>query len=819
MTIGRSSIRALASDDYVALGSDQPRDCASNFVAIECPRAKPCFVIGADNKPFCAPLTNSRQNTAIDPTKFDSFCSETRYGRCIPEEKGLLESSCLPNLNGTASHVTYDEASAKELCASVSGCTWLSESNATGPLFTENCYAVPKAAIKPSTVDNSTVDPAVDEHALTAPNATTQATMTFDDDDTPLSIRLKFTVLVDYDAALGLLKLAKFKENVIADVATGLSVPASAITLEKIAKESVSKASASLTNPLSSTYIELLIKSSSLKVYMLNSTGAKPTEINSSKVCSAVARFPILATSLGLSSLALDGCPIIIIVDDPYAVADLNKPDTPAKRTLTEREYLMRGGDSFSRHYQTIDTQRVVQKFEPKGNGVFGRVVVRYPKPKYNYSIKVFASLWAPMDMTKNEIVSLQEGPSSLPYVGVCAELFIRICEMYQLNYEIFQTPWSTGAEKFRRGEFDTTISSHFRTKDRMFNTENGDYPMYTSTTFWQTGNTIMTLRQSNMSILDRVLVFFSRSTRDAGIVFGALLVLSAHLFWLFERVDDDGDDDDDDDDDPEAALRRAKMKEQAEYSKFKFDQGDGGGLSSFNPLSKTKEIASIAVFAADHQERLKENTVRSAYISGVWGDGIWWSYTTITTVGYGDMYPKTVMGRLWGIFWMIAPVFFLSTVIAMTVTSMSVQAMKPTQLGSLADIGDRSIGVCENSAMQTLMENQGFKDNLVLFKGQNDVARAILSGDLWGGCLDQDTAVYYTKKPEFKDLMIAFGFMPTAATLGFRYGFPEEIISTINEGIVRLQGTLFMDDLINRYARPAESGMVTNAKEEDEIA
>jgi voltage-gated potassium channel len=38
-------------------------------------------------------------------------------------------------------------------------------------------------------------------------------------------------------------------------------------------------------------------------------------------------------------------------------------------------------------------------------------------------------------------------------------------------------------------------------------------------------------------------------------------------------------------------------------------------------------------------------------------GDALWWSLTTITTVGYGDQYPVTGLGRLVGVFVMFAGV------------------------------------------------------------------------------------------------------------------------------------------------------------------
>jgi voltage-gated potassium channel len=57
-------------------------------------------------------------------------------------------------------------------------------------------------------------------------------------------------------------------------------------------------------------------------------------------------------------------------------------------------------------------------------------------------------------------------------------------------------------------------------------------------------------------------------------------------------------------------------------------------------------------------------------------GDGLWWAFTTITTVGYGDRYPTTAEGRVLAVMLMILGISLLGVVSA-TIAAWFVRLMQ----------------------------------------------------------------------------------------------------------------------------------------------
>ena len=75
--------------------------------------------------------------------------------------------------------------------------------------------------------------------------------------------------------------------------------------------------------------------------------------------------------------------------------------------------------------------------------------------------------------------------------------------------------------------------------------------------------------------------------------------------------------------------------------------------------------------------------------VKGGYGDGIWWSVVTATTVGYGDISPSTFWGRIIAIILMLVGIGLMST-LAASITSYFVQQTANTEFKELSERLDR---------------------------------------------------------------------------------------------------------------------------------
>lgn len=71
------------------------------------------------------------------------------------------------------------------------------------------------------------------------------------------------------------------------------------------------------------------------------------------------------------------------------------------------------------------------------------------------------------------------------------------------------------------------------------------------------------------------------------------------------------------------------------------------------------------------------ERDAPGATITG-FGDAVWWAVVTLATVGYGDTYPVTALGRVYAVLLMIGGIAILGTASATVISYISEQIRQP---------------------------------------------------------------------------------------------------------------------------------------------
>jgi voltage-gated potassium channel len=77
-------------------------------------------------------------------------------------------------------------------------------------------------------------------------------------------------------------------------------------------------------------------------------------------------------------------------------------------------------------------------------------------------------------------------------------------------------------------------------------------------------------------------------------------------------------------------------------------------------------------------------------------GDAVWWSFVTVTTVGYGDFYPVTTWGRITACFIMGTGLLTLAVVTAQVASSFVGQAASRARPASQDDPAGREVTMAE---------------------------------------------------------------------------------------------------------------------------
>ncbi|HVQ21900.1 MAG TPA: ion transporter, partial [Candidatus Saccharimonadia bacterium] len=108
-------------------------------------------------------------------------------------------------------------------------------------------------------------------------------------------------------------------------------------------------------------------------------------------------------------------------------------------------------------------------------------------------------------------------------------------------------------------------------------------------------------------------------------------------------------------------------------------------------------------------------------------GDALWWGFTTITTVGYGDTFPVTVLGRVTAVFVMFAGVGIIGSLASILA---SVLVPPPKQDDDEPAPDDGQVAPTPATSMATARSSDAVAAELASIRAELAALRQILSAN-----------------------------------------------------------------------------------------
>jgi len=125
-------------------------------------------------------------------------------------------------------------------------------------------------------------------------------------------------------------------------------------------------------------------------------------------------------------------------------------------------------------------------------------------------------------------------------------------------------------------------------------------------------------------------------------------------------------------------------------------------------------------------------------------GDGIWWSVVTMTTVGYGDKVPKSVVGRLIATIWIFSGIILVSVFIA-TITSALTVSQLEYAIGGPEDFSKVTVGTIRHTTSEIYLKEN--RISYIPFDTASEGLKAIEDGAINALVYDAPLLQYFTNK------------------------------------------------------------------------
>lgn len=180
--------------------------------------------------------------------------------------------------------------------------------------------------------------------------------------------------------------------------------------------------------------------------------------------------------------------------------------------------------------------------------------------------------------------------------------------------------------------------------------------------------------------------------------------------------------------------------------------------------------------------------------------NSIWWSAVTMTTVGYGDMTPKTLGGRIVALIWMFAGIIIVSGFTASITTSLTVSRLDKNA-NTLDAFKDKRVGTVKGSATDMFLTAHFFR-NKQLAPQLTEGLYKLQQGETEAFVFDEPSVKYQlNKNPDFKNLKVTnLRFNVDFYAFAFSKAISSKLVTAFSRKIIAMRKSKDWAFLLKEY-------------------
>lgn len=177
--------------------------------------------------------------------------------------------------------------------------------------------------------------------------------------------------------------------------------------------------------------------------------------------------------------------------------------------------------------------------------------------------------------------------------------------------------------------------------------------------------------------------------------------------------------------------------------------------------------------------------------------NGMWCAIVTMSTTGYGDIAPVTLMGRIVAGSWMIISILFATTMVAGIASSLTLSGLDKTVVSSADQFQNRKIAVLENSpAVDFVKEYNG---KVVVIDKLEAGYKLLKNKEVDAVVFDRPQIKFFLEKNADEDVTLS-DMEYEKQGYGFAYAPNFKLRSKLNVDLLRFKEEGKLKDIVNDW-------------------